>query len=168
MWAYRIRQSGLSLYSRLSLAVGIGYSVSSLGANILLTILIIVRLLLYRRSVMKALPVDYTKHYLSLATIVIESVLPYSLFGAGFIITYAINNPLYRIFLYLSSTCQVRRPPVICTWYNCAIALSANRGFYDYIKSRSRTRVDYEYASFGNDIYQCTFQSAGLLHPRHR
>lgn len=85
----------------------------TLSLNLLLTFLIITRLLLYRRAVMNALPTDYTMHYLSLATIVVESVLLYSLFGVAFIVTYVLDNPLYRIFLYTAAACQVRTRPFV-------------------------------------------------------
>ena len=113
MWGYQTRPPGLSLYSRLSLKVGIAYSAMTLSLNLLLTFLIITRLLLYRRAVMNALPTDYTMHYLSLATIVVESVLLYSLFGVAFIVTYVLDNPLYRIFLYTAAACQVRTRPFV-------------------------------------------------------
>ena len=82
---------------------------TSLGVNILLSALIILRLLLHRRAVLKILPTDYTGHYLSVATIVVESVLLYSIFALAFIITYAIDNPMNQVFMYMSSACQVRK-----------------------------------------------------------
>ncbi|KAF8690389.1 hypothetical protein AX14_002949 [Amanita brunnescens Koide BX004] len=106
MWAYLSSRPGLSLYSKLPLAIGTAYYVTSLGVNLLLTILIITRLLLYRRAVSKSLPAGYTNHYLSVATIVVESVLLYSIFALAFIITYALNNPMNQIFMYMGSACQ--------------------------------------------------------------
>ena len=85
----------------------------TLGLNLLLTCLIITRLLLYRRAVLNALPSDYTKHYLSLASIIIESALLYSLCGVAFIITYVLESPWYRIFLYTAVACQVRARPLV-------------------------------------------------------
>jgi hypothetical protein len=159
---------GDSLYSNLAIDLGTAYYVTSLGVNLLLTTLIILRLLLYRRTVSRTLPAEYTKHYLSVATIVIESVLLYSVFALAFIITYILNNPMNQVFMYMSSACQVHRPPIICAWCNYAIAFAANRGLYDYIKSCARTRVVIKYASFRDNIYQYTFQSAGVHHPRRR
>lgn len=161
MWAYQSIRPGDSLYSHLPIDVGTAYYVTSLGVNLLLTALIILRLLLYRRAVLRTLPADYTKHYLSVATIVIESVLLYSVFALAFIVTYVLNNPMNQVFMYMSSACQVHRPPVICAWCNCVIAFTANRGLYDYIKSCTRTRVVIRYAGFWDGIDQYTFQSAG-------
>lgn len=102
----------------------------TLTVNILLTTLIITRLLLYRRAVMNALPTDYTKHYLSLATIIIESVFPYSIFGIAFIITYVLDNPMYRVFLYTATAAQVR--------ISCCMACNLLRGLFYYVSSQSR------------------------------
>ena len=110
MWTYQSSQPGLSLYSQLPLDIGTAYYTTSLGVNVLLTALIILRLLLHRRAVLRILPADYTKHYLSVTTIVVESVMFYSIFALGFIITYAIDNPINQVFMYLGSACQVRTP----------------------------------------------------------
>ena len=110
MWAYQSSRPGLSLYSQLSIEIGTAYYVTSLGVNLLLTILIITRLLLYRRAVLKSLPAGYTKHYISVATIVVESVFFYSVFALAFIITYALKIPMNQIFMYMGSACQVRIP----------------------------------------------------------
>ena len=166
MWAYLSSRPGLSLYSKLPLAIGTAYYVTSLGVNLLLTILIITRLLLYRRAVSKSLPAGYTNHYLSVATIVVESVLLYSIFALAFIITYALNNPMNQIFMYMGSACQVRIPPLSMHGV-IAIAFAANRRLHDYTKSRPRTRVDIKYASIDHEIYRYTFLSTGFHHPRH-
>ena len=131
LWTYQSSQPGLSLYSQLPLHIGTAYYVTSLGVNILLTALIILRLLLHRRAVLRILPSDYTKHYVSVATIVVESVLFYSIFALAFIITYAINNPMNQVFMYMGSACQVRRPPVICAWVypNCYCILQQIAGY---------------------------------------
>ena len=117
MWAYQSSRPGLSLYSQLSVKIGTAYYATSLGVNLLLTILIITRLLLYRKAVLKSLPAGYTKHYVSVATIIVESVLLYSIFALAFIITYALNNPMNQIFLYMGSACQVR----ITSSYLCMV-----------------------------------------------
>lgn len=111
MWSYQSLRPGDSLYSNLPIDLGTAYYVTSLGVNLLLTTLIILRLLLYRRTVSRTLPEDYTKHYLSVATIVVESVLLYSVFALAFIITYVLNNPMNQVFMYMGSACQVHRPP---------------------------------------------------------
>ncbi|KAF8079141.1 hypothetical protein FPV67DRAFT_1467657 [Lyophyllum atratum] len=106
LWTLQSSQPGLSLYSALPQAYGTAYYIISLSVNILLTILIISRLVMYRRKVLASLPDDHAKHYVSLATIMVESAALYSILALIFIITYAINNPLNQIFLGAASSGQ--------------------------------------------------------------
>jgi hypothetical protein len=108
LWTLQSSQPGLSLYSALPMAYGTSYYIISLSVNILLTILITIRLLLYRRRARRAIQGDQGSEYFSLAAIVIESAALYSVFALIFIITYAINNPLNQIFLGVASSAQVR------------------------------------------------------------
>ncbi|KAJ3559467.1 hypothetical protein NM688_g338 [Phlebia brevispora] len=77
-----------------------------LHINILLTILIILRLYLYRRSVLSSLPPEHAKHYLSLATVLVESATLYSIFALLFLITYAVNNPTNQVWLGVAQATQ--------------------------------------------------------------
>ena len=110
LWTLQSSQPGLSLYSALPLAYGTAYYTISLSSNIVMTMLIIVRLLIYRRTIMRSLgpSTEHARDYTSLATIVIESASLYSVFGILFLITYAINNPLNQIFLSFANSTQVR------------------------------------------------------------
>jgi hypothetical protein len=108
IWCLQSSQPGLSVYSKVPIAFGTSYYVTSLSVNIVVTILISIRLLMHRRTTLRSLPAEHAKHYLSIATIIVESATLYSVFALCSIITYAINNPLNLIFLSLSSSCQVR------------------------------------------------------------
>ncbi len=108
MWAYQSGRPDRNLYSQFSRYVGTIYYGTSLGVNVLLTILIIWRLLLYRKTILSTLPAHCTKDHLSVATIVIESLLLYSIFALPFIVTYTLNNPMNQVFMYMTSACQVR------------------------------------------------------------
>ena len=107
LWTLQSSQPGLSLYSALPMAYGTSYYAISLGTNIVLTVLIIVRLLLYRHNLTARLPTDYAKHYLSLLAIIVESAALYSVFALIFLITYGINDPVNQIFLAFASFTQV-------------------------------------------------------------
>lgn len=107
LWTLQSSQPGLSLYSALPQAYGTSYYVISLCVNIVLTILIMVRLIMYRRTILATLPEEHAKHYVSLAAIMVESAALYSVLAFIFIITYAINNPLNQIFLAAASSAQV-------------------------------------------------------------
>jgi hypothetical protein len=108
LWTLQSSQPGLSLYSALPMAYGTSYYAISLSVNILLTILIAARLLMYRRRAMlAALPHGHATHYVSLAAIFVESAALYSIVALAFIISYALNNPINQIFLCMASSAQV-------------------------------------------------------------
>lgn len=107
LWTLQSSQPGLSLYSALPMAYGTSYYAISLGVNIVLTLLIAIRLFVYRRKASKVLPEGHGNHYLSLAAIFIESAALYSIMALAFIISYAVNNPINQIFLCLASSAQV-------------------------------------------------------------
>jgi len=106
IWTLQSSQPGLSLYSDVPLAFGTAYYIISLSFNILITILITIRLLMYRRTVLATLPPEHAKHYVSLATIIVESAALYSVFALMFIVTYAIENPLNQVFLAFAGAAQ--------------------------------------------------------------
>lgn len=108
LWTLQSSQPGLSLYSKIPMEYGTSYYIISLSVNIFLTILITLRLLLYRRRIIGTLAPEHGKHYFSLITIVIESAASYSTFALLFIVTYALNNPINIIFLGIASPMQVR------------------------------------------------------------
>ena len=74
-----------------------------------MTVLIMARLLIYRRTIMRSLGLsaEHARDYTSLATIVIESASLYSVFAILFLVTYAINNPINQIFLVVANSAQV-------------------------------------------------------------
>jgi hypothetical protein len=129
MWAYQSNRSGLYIYDQLSINIGTAYVATTLSINLLVTSLIITRLLLYRKEVSKTLPAYHTKQYLSVAAIVVESALLYSIFSLAFIITYALHNPMNRVFVYMGSACQVRKPSVTSTECNCCCVLQQIAGY---------------------------------------
>ncbi|SJL08136.1 uncharacterized protein ARMOST_11499 [Armillaria ostoyae] len=106
LWTLQSSQPGLSFYSALPLAYGESYYAISLGVNIMLTILIILRLYMYRRRLLTSLPPEHARHYVSLATIVVESAALYSVFAILFLITYAVGHPTNQIFLGVASSTQ--------------------------------------------------------------
>ncbi|KAF8351033.1 hypothetical protein F5887DRAFT_935605 [Amanita rubescens] len=107
IWAYRSCQPGLSgMYSSYPLVIGTIYYAGSLGANIVLTTLIIFRLLLHRSTVSKTLPDEYARPYSTVVAIVVESALLYTIFALAFVISYALNNPINQVFMCMGSACQ--------------------------------------------------------------
>jgi hypothetical protein len=107
LWALQSSQPGLSLYGGLPVAYGTAYYAISLSVNVILTFLIIVRLYLYRRTLIASLPEEHAREYVSLATIIVESASIYSIFALIFLITYAVNNPINSVFLAVTTSSQV-------------------------------------------------------------
>ena len=145
LWTLQSSQPGLSLYSALPMAYGTSYYVISLSVNIVLTILISARLLMYRRRVSTTLKIDSGQHYVSLATIFIESAALYSVFALLFIITYAINNPINQIFLTIASSCQVWMSPLyqkIFSRLRNVTLHTANRWLLDHLPPCRRSRME--------------------------
>ena len=89
------------------MAYGTSYYAISLSINIMLTIIITIRLLQYRRTVMASMPEEHARHYLSLATVLVESAALYSVFALLFLITYAANNPTNQAWLGVAQAAQV-------------------------------------------------------------
>jgi len=106
LWTLESSQPTLSMYSALPMAYGTAYYAVSLSVNIMLTLLIIGRLVAYRRTLLESLPAELANHYISLATVIIESAALYSIFAVLFLITYAVNNPTNQVWLAVASGCQ--------------------------------------------------------------
>ncbi|KAJ7807860.1 hypothetical protein B0H14DRAFT_3881764 [Mycena olivaceomarginata] len=106
LWVLQTSQPSLSIYRALPVTYGTSYYTLSLGVNIILTLLIIGRLLVYRRNLLENLAVAHGAHYISLITIIVESAALYSLFALLFLITYAINHPTNQVWLPVASACQ--------------------------------------------------------------
>lgn len=98
---------GSSLYSETAVSFGLPYFVISLSLNIILTILIIARLLTYRRRINAVMGSEHGRDYTSLAALIVESAVLYSVFALAFLITYAINNPINQVFIGLVTPVQV-------------------------------------------------------------
>ncbi|KAI0718246.1 hypothetical protein C8T65DRAFT_716986 [Cerioporus squamosus] len=82
------------------------YYTISLALNVLLTSMITLRLLLYRREVLKPLPEAHTQHYLSLATIIIESAVIHTAFAVAFVTSCGLNAPINQAFEGFASAAQ--------------------------------------------------------------
>ncbi|KAF7293995.1 hypothetical protein MKEN_01445600 [Mycena kentingensis (nom. inval.)] len=106
LWTHYSTQPAESFYSTLPLHIGTAYYAVSLGANIILTLLIMGRLASYRRTLLDSLPADLANHYISLATVIVESAALYSIFAILFLITYAIEHPTNQVWLGVASSFQ--------------------------------------------------------------
>ena len=81
--------------------VALSYSSVGLALNVACTTLICVRILLASRDMRRALGQDAASPYTSAAAVIIESMLPYTLFGVAYVVTLGANSPLSILFLSL-------------------------------------------------------------------
>ncbi|KAJ6514638.1 hypothetical protein DFH09DRAFT_1049165 [Mycena vulgaris] len=105
-WRLQSSQPGLSLYSHLPLAFGTAYYATSISVNIAISLLIVARLLTYRRRLLTGVPGARAAHYISVVSIFVESAALYSVFAILFLITYAIGEPTNQIWLGAGSAAQ--------------------------------------------------------------
>ncbi|KAI9062691.1 hypothetical protein FKP32DRAFT_1612444 [Trametes sanguinea] len=106
LWTLQSSHPGLSMYSKQPMAYGTAYYTLSLGTNVVLTILIIMRLLAYRRALLEHLPSAHSQHYVSLISIIVESAALYSVFAVAFLVSYAINAPINQMWLAFAVSAQ--------------------------------------------------------------
>lgn len=93
-------------------ATGVNYTIPfytlSLALNIIMTVAIVARLLLFRHRISSALGPGHGTQYTSIAAMVVESAAIYSSFSIVFLILFAINNPVSTVFLQSLGEIQVR------------------------------------------------------------
>ncbi|KAJ4464868.1 hypothetical protein C8J55DRAFT_552851 [Lentinula edodes] len=80
---------------------GVPWVSLSVSLNVILTAMICGRLLMMRRMVRSSLSFELGNTYTSIMAILVESALPFSVVGVGFVITYAKNNPTSDAFAYV-------------------------------------------------------------------
>ncbi|KAI0833560.1 hypothetical protein BC628DRAFT_1308805, partial [Trametes gibbosa] len=88
-----------SLWSTTGVIFSVPYFSISIGLNILLTLLIVVRLLWMSYSAKHSIGSDHSKTYVSIAAMLLESAAPYAVTGVIFIITYARNSDVQHLVL---------------------------------------------------------------------
>lgn len=84
------------------------YATISLALNIIITIMIVVRLLLYRRRITKILGPGHGTQYTTIASMLVESAALYAVFALLFLIPFAMGSPITNISLQALSEIQVR------------------------------------------------------------
>lgn len=79
----------------------------SLSLNIIVTILIVTRLLLYRARISRVMGKAHGAQYASLAAMIVESAAIYSSFSIMFLAPFAVGSPISQLFLQSLSPVQV-------------------------------------------------------------
>ncbi|KAI0660205.1 hypothetical protein C8Q70DRAFT_81713 [Cubamyces menziesii] len=87
--------------------VALAYSTVVIGLNVIVSTLISGRILYLARQMQGALGADTVKAYTGAAALIIESALPYTLFGIAYVVSLGLNSPTSILFLsiYVMFTC---------------------------------------------------------------
>ncbi len=78
-----------------------------------MTLLISLRLLMYRIRISRVMGRNYGRQYTSIASMIVESALLYTGFQLAFIVPFALGHPSQTIFLQPLSQIQVLSMPIL-------------------------------------------------------
>lgn len=99
------------IWAGLAAHVTLAYSSTTIGLNVILTCLICGRILYFARQSQKDLGTQFLRTYISVASIIIESALPFTLSGIAYLVTFGLNNGLEILFLSIYGMFTVR---IVC------------------------------------------------------
>ncbi|THU78137.1 hypothetical protein K435DRAFT_973654 [Dendrothele bispora CBS 962.96] len=80
---------------------GVPWVSLSVSLNVIVTAMICARLLMMRQMTLSVMTPEMGQMYTSIMAILVESALPFSLVGLGFVITYAKDSPTADAFAYV-------------------------------------------------------------------
>lgn len=116
MVLFQASQPNATLWTRTTVNFGIPYYTLSAALNVLITIMITTRLLLYRRALLKtfgnqrALGIPYA----TITSMLVESCVLYAVSSILFLVPYGIKNPISNVFIPILIQVQV---PVLIILY---------------------------------------------------
>jgi hypothetical protein len=88
-------------FSGLAAHVGLVYFSLTIGLNITVTCLICGRILFYAKRMQDHLGAEISKTYFTAVAIIIESALPYTLFGIALLVSFGLQSDISMLFLSL-------------------------------------------------------------------
>ncbi|KAH9943874.1 hypothetical protein B0H21DRAFT_747375 [Amylocystis lapponica] len=96
-----------NLFDGLAQDIGLAYFSTTIGLNVLVTGLICGRILWFARNVHVSLGRSVAHTYIGVIALIVESALPFSLFGIAFLVSYGLNSEISIFFLtcYVMFTC---------------------------------------------------------------
>lgn len=80
---------------------GVPWVSLSVSLNVILTAMICGRLLMMRRMTLSMMTPEMGNMYTGVMSILVESALPFSVVGLGFVVTYAKSSPTSNAFAYV-------------------------------------------------------------------
>ncbi|KAH9934030.1 uncharacterized protein BXZ73DRAFT_100869 [Epithele typhae] len=93
--------------------VGVGYVSMSLSLNVYCTVLICARMWWFSRVIRHALGRQISRKYSGAASIIIESILPYTVFTTAYLVALGLSSPVEVILLGLQVLFSVLSPQMI-------------------------------------------------------
>lgn len=115
---YQVSKPDCTIWGDDTINVGTSYSIS-VSLNVLLTLMIVVRLILFKRDVRNAMstPVKVGGLYNTVITMLVESSALYAVSFLLFIATWAAKNSVTYVFFPILAQAQVRA--VFCIFLVC-------------------------------------------------
>ncbi|KAN0096982.1 hypothetical protein V8E55_001428 [Tylopilus felleus] len=92
---------GTTFFSGPSAKIGLAYFSSSAFLNVILSFMICYRLLSHARTVKQYLGDKHASPYIIIVSLVVESVLPFTLSGIAFVVSYGMGSPTVGAFSYI-------------------------------------------------------------------
>lgn len=90
-----------NFYEGLAARVGLVYFSLTIGLNVITTCLICGRIMFYAKRMRNDLGLEVSKAYFTAVAIIVESALPYTLFGVAFLVSFGIGSETWILFLSL-------------------------------------------------------------------
>ncbi|KAG1829614.1 hypothetical protein EV424DRAFT_1507195 [Suillus variegatus] len=106
MWLLQVA-TNIPYLSSTSINYTVPFLSFSLALNIISTIIIVLRLLTYRRRISKVFGSRYGTQYMSIAAMMIESAALYSTFSVAFLTLFLLNNPISATFIGALTQVQI-------------------------------------------------------------
>ncbi|KAJ7680581.1 hypothetical protein DFH06DRAFT_1315334 [Mycena polygramma] len=142
------------------------YFTMSLALNIFVTLLIVARLMMYRKQINQALPsgTEHGAQYVSLAAMVFESAAIYSVFSLLFLVPFIMKHPLSQLFIQALSPVQIMSTLLIIfriaqgkAWSNSTIVtMDASEAFPVGASTRSNSvYIHMHTTTTGDDMAHC-------------
>ncbi|KAI0917981.1 hypothetical protein AcW1_006972 [Taiwanofungus camphoratus] len=126
------------IWAGLAAHVTLAYSSTTIGLNVILTCLICGRILYFARQSQKDLGTQFLRTYISVASIIIESALPFTLSGIAYLVTFGLNNGLEILFLSIYGMFTCISPQLIImrvvagrAWNQHTFTVTAASGIFD-------------------------------------
>jgi hypothetical protein len=107
---------GGDLFSGLASILGMAYYSTSVFLNAAVTGIICYRMVYHAMKVKKQLGHEHASGYLDVVSVIVESVLPYSLSGIAFLVSFGTGNESSMTFYFVYICGMVRRSQSAGVW----------------------------------------------------